>query len=414
MASDSTNRTTRPLLPVMRESRIVNTKEKLSEFYRRMEKVTENLTYVNEPIDLIGPLSERESVRLHAIMPPIEAPEFLAIPNKLINENNIKSFVVGDILFAQIKEKTSCGLALTLIAFDVPKRRVLNVHEDTIDVNCPLAHLNDPVECFEVDIYIRVVIKDLIHLDVDGEKNGEKKLEIVTSMLPQHLSPDRDSESTKLGILKKQEDDLPLHVFVPTIESDHEMTYSNVLHSSEGFYNLQSTEHLIRKLGIQDPARYSFYGGSLERFDVLKDETAEHLRDLQSTTWAKPHIAVGQRRMQSEAYFLAMQSFDKAIEICPNSCEAYIARAQLHSKMDNWSRALDDFKRAHKLDKDKKADAAGLLADHLFNYGKQLQADGAYKQALLCFDKVLIYNGDHNGARTLRRICNDQANRVNT
>lgn len=101
------------------------------------------------------------------------------------------------------------------------------------------------------------------------------------------------------------------------------------------------------------------------------------------------HIDNGCVRQSNEDYYGAVFSFTKAIEISPNSAEAYLRRGIIRGILKDFSGAINDFSKAIEINPD--------YSDAYFNRGLLWHRSGILINALEDFIKVTEIDPGYSG-----------------
>jgi uncharacterized caspase-like protein len=97
----------------------------------------------------------------------------------------------------------------------------------------------------------------------------------------------------------------------------------------------------------------------------------------------------GQTALQAESYSSAIESFDRALGIDPNTAEVYLSRATAYLALNRYDNAIADYEKAQKLNPALSSRLANDLARAYQARGTLYTAQGNYNSALLDFDRAI-------------------------
>ena len=103
---------------------------------------------------------------------------------------------------------------------------------------------------------------------------------------------------------------------------------------------------------------------------------------------ALEYIANGSKLVGDEEYEQAIEEFDKAIEVCPDSISAHRERGEAYYRMEEYGQAIADYTKAISLfpESGRKHDS---YADVHFKRGNAYYRTGEYNEAIADYTKTI-------------------------
>lgn len=173
------------------------------------------------------------------------------------------------------------------------------------------------------------------------------------------------------------------------------LTFDELLNSILGFSNPGNVPHLLVSLKQNHEA--SLMRG-LNRLKIPEKEYADSLKKHQSQKWAYHSVAQGIAFFKEGRQTEAMQMLNKALQIDATNVEALVARGALYANNESYSRALDDFNEARKINP-KHANAIKYTHETLLAKGKGHEDQEEWEDAEKCYQQAVDLQPDSQEAK---------------
>ncbi|XP_062576579.1 tetratricopeptide repeat protein 14-like [Saccostrea cucullata] len=267
----------------------------------------------------------------YAKMPPIES--FMGVDWTAARRHFFNSLERYDIVIGVVTSSLESGLVLTLLCLDNDKAR--DIDEMKLTAFCPAKELprvpyQSPTEAFTVKDKVRGVV---VNVNSESER-------IIVSLNERALS--EEQEHIKLGLINADEFPVQyrrkLHI--------RGLTFDELLHSILGFNNMGNVPYLLGVLKLEDSSSYM---RGLHKLKLPEKEMAEGLRKQQSQKWALQSVAEGIKYFKMGKQTEAMQYLNKALQIDALNVEALTARGALYANNESYTKAMEDFEEALKI-----------------------------------------------------------------
>ncbi|XP_061185508.1 tetratricopeptide repeat protein 14-like [Saccostrea echinata] len=267
----------------------------------------------------------------YAKMPPIES--FMGVDWTAARRHFFNSLERYDIVIGVVTSSLESGLVLTLLCLDNDKAR--DIDEMKLTAFCPAKELprvpyQSPMEAFTVKDKVRGVV---VNVNSESER-------IIVSLNERALS--EEQEHIKLGLINADEFPVQyrrkLHI--------RGLTFDELLHSILGFNNVGNVPYLLGVLKLEDSSSYM---RGLHKLKLPEKEMAEGLRKQQSQKWAHQSVAEGIKYFKMGKQTEAMQYLNKALQIDALNVEALTARGALYANNESYTKAMEDFEEALKI-----------------------------------------------------------------
>ncbi|VDI23785.1 Hypothetical predicted protein [Mytilus galloprovincialis] len=293
-----------------------------------------------------------------------------------------------DIVIGVVSSVMDSGLVITLLCLDNGKSR--DIDQLRISAFCPVKELpklfpnQDAIEGFQVRDKVRAVV---LSVNPETEK-------LIVSMVERSL-PEHHSD-VKLALIN--EDEFPvqyrrkLHI--------RGLTFDELLHSILGFNNSGNIGIMLETLDQEETC--SLMRG-LNRINIPEKDMAENLRKYQSQKMAHTSVAQGITYFKAGKQPEAVQCFNKALDIDKKNVEALVARGALYANNESFTRAIDDFEAALKINS-VHANARKYLHDTLLAYGKSNEDIEKYQEAEELYTKAMSLDQASVDAREALRF----------
>ncbi|XP_055344015.1 tetratricopeptide repeat protein 14-like isoform X2 [Paramacrobiotus metropolitanus] len=321
------------------------------------------------------------------VIPPLE--HFLDMPTESMRTSLLSKFFLdirkGDIVYGSVSTKLVSGLSLKLLACEW-SQMARPVADLGIKAFCPsvcIPALNprqDPVDTYEARDYVRAVITDI---NPEHEK-------IVVSVLPADLP--KSEKMCSLG--RVSFDELPRYyrhlLDKPPSRRDDVASY---IRNQREFENPAFLELMRGHLNISESESssrwYSLVPGYCGKH-VPIEEKGEQLTKVQSQRWSMKSVEEGIKFMKDGDLPRSAEALSKAVDMDKSNVEALVARGALHTKKEDYHRAIKDFEEALRL-KPSHRNAKKYLADTFFALGKKFEKDEP-KRAVKCYRDALRWD----------------------
>uniref|UniRef100_A0A915IJP9 Uncharacterized protein n=1 Tax=Romanomermis culicivorax TaxID=13658 RepID=A0A915IJP9_ROMCU len=206
--------------------------------------------------------------------------------------------------------------------------------------------------------------------------------------------------------------DLPL--FFRNEDYDHD--FDKCLKSERTFDNPNSIDLLCQRLGLSifnhsTPLKGQFLMKNKNHLlnivlllpnsvDYSSEKRAGHLRKVQTHTLAMKSVERGVEKLRNNDSLIAMQHFNKALQIEAENVEALVARGALFANKESFDLAVQDFTAAL-ANQPSHRNAKIYLVETLIAQSKAFQREDKWRKAKKCLDSVLELDADNAEALKL-------------
>lgn len=204
---------------------------------------------------------------------------------------------------------------------------------------------------------------DLLRLAVTSHIVESDK--VFVTMKEEVKSSAPGATKIKLGLISEEE--LPAHY--RKIRSHAGGTFDDVIKNSLSFNNPSASQYLAGVLIRPPEARHLSFLKPLRDKIYSDKELASNMRKVQSAKWASKSLEAGIASMRAGKELEAHQQLNKALQIDPDSVDAYVARGCLFANNGSLKKALDDFERALDINPNH-SNARKYMSDTLLDFAK--------------------------------------------
>ena len=191
----------------------------------------------------------------------------------------------------------------------------------------------------------------------DGPSVAERVAKAKASLLP-HLFLDTQRREGRSRSLKRRSDtsESSLSRKAARLESPslairrsgHRDDYFTELQSQRAFHATDCVPRLSKELGVRQET--DAFGGTLIRGLWIDGRQTEHvwkcMKGALDISWSEVALREGVALAKSGKYTEAIESYEQALKLNPNSCDVYVARGAAYANQGFYDAALKDFDRA--------------------------------------------------------------------